>query len=112
MKQLKAGEESGNLQVKALAAYRLSMAESALGNLEASLEWLDKGEAWARELGWFRALTWYLYRRGANLTDAGRYVEAEPYLLQAIESAAWDEPRLFAYVKYRLAQVYQKNGSP
>jgi hypothetical protein len=107
---LKAGEESGNLQVKALAAYRLSMAESALGNLEASLEWLDKGEAWARELGWFRALTWYLYRRGANLTDAGRYVEAEPYLLQAIESAAWDEPRLFAYVKYRLAQVYQKTG--
>ncbi len=107
---LRAGEESSNLQVKTLAAYRLSMAESAEGNLKVSLEWLDKGEKWARELGWSRALAWYLYRRGANLTDAGRYAEAEPYLLQAMESVTWEEPRLFAYVKYRLAQVYQKTG--
>jgi len=86
------------------------MAESAEGNLKASLEWLDKGEEWARELGWSRALAWYLFRRGANLTDAGRYAEVEPYLLQALETLAWDEPRFSAYAKYRLARVYQKTG--
>jgi hypothetical protein len=107
---LKAGEESGDLQVKVLAAYRLSMAESAEGDLETSLEWLDKGEVWARELGWSRALAWYLWRRGANLLEAGRPAEAEPYLLQAMETVTWDEPRFFAYAKYRLAQVYQRTG--
>jgi hypothetical protein len=107
---LRAGEESSNLQVKALAAYRLSRAESAEGNLEASLRWLDQGEAWARELSWLRALVWYVWRRGANLIEAGRYVEAEPYLLQAIEATTWDEPRLLAYAKSRLAQVYWKTG--
>jgi LuxR family glucitol operon transcriptional activator len=107
---LKAGEESGDLQVKVLAAYRLSMAESAEGDLETSLEWLDKGEVWARELDWSRALAWYLWRRGANLLEAGRPAEAEPYLLQAMETVTWDEPRFFAYAKYRLAQVYQRTG--
>jgi hypothetical protein len=107
---LAAGEESGNLQVKALAAYRLSMAESAQGNLEASLRWINQGEAWARELGWSRALAWYIWRRGANFVEAKRYAEAEPYLLQAIEATTWDEPRLLAYAKNRLAQVYWKTG--
>ncbi len=55
-------------------------------------------------------ISWYLWRRGANLLEAGRYAEAEPYLLQAIEAVTWDEPRFFAYAKYRLAQVYQKTG--
>jgi len=101
-----------HLQVKVLAAYRLSMAESAEGDLETSLEWLDKGEVWARELDWSRALAWYLWRRGANLLEAGRPAEAEPYLLQAMETVTWDEPRFFAYAnaKYRLAQVYQRTG--
>jgi len=97
------------LQVKVLAAYRLSMAESAEGDLEASLRWLDQGEVWARELGWSRSLAWYLWRRGANLVEAGRYAEAEPYLLQAMETVTWDEPRFFAYAKYRLARVYQED---
>ncbi len=107
---LKAGEESGDLRLKALAAYRLSMAESAEGNLETSLKWLDKGEVWVREIGWSRALVWYLRRRGANLVEAGRYTEAEPYLLQALETITWDEPRFLAYAKVDLTRVYLKTG--
>jgi len=107
---LKIGEELNDLEIQVLAAYRLSKAENAEGNLEASLEWLDKGEVWARELGWSRALAWYLYRRGVNLVEAGRYIEAEPYLLQAMETVTREEPRFFARVKYRLARVYQKTG--
>ena len=80
------------------------------GNLDASLEWLDKGEVWARELGWSRALVWYLYRRGANLVIAGHYAEAEHYLLEAMKTITWDEPRFFAYLKRYLAWVYQKTG--
>jgi hypothetical protein len=38
------GKKSNNRQVQALAAYRLSMAESLEGNLEASIGWLDQGE--------------------------------------------------------------------
>jgi tetratricopeptide (TPR) repeat protein len=101
------GDTIGNLQVNVLAAYRLSMAESARGNLEASLEWLDQGEVWARELGWERALAWYDYRRGMNLIQNGRPAEAEPWLLKAMETMTWDEPRLIAYAKACLAQAYQ-----
>uniref|UniRef100_UPI00321F9FE8 tetratricopeptide repeat protein n=1 Tax=Thermogutta sp. TaxID=1962930 RepID=UPI00321F9FE8 len=100
------GETIGNLQVQVLAAYRLSMAESTRGNLEASLEWLDRGEVWARELRWDRALAWYAYRRGANLLGNGRPAEAEPWLLKAMDMMTWDEPRLVAYAKTRLAQAY------
>jgi hypothetical protein len=107
---LKIGEELNDLRLKVRAVYRLSTAESAEGNLEASLEWLDKGEVWVREQGWTRSLAWYLWRRGANLVEAGRYAEAESYLLQAMGTVTWDEPRFFAYAKYRLAQVYQKTG--
>jgi tetratricopeptide (TPR) repeat protein len=109
---LKIGEELNDLRLKVRAVYRLSTAESAEGNLEASLEWLDKGEVWVREQGWTRSLAWYLWRRGANLVEAGRYAEAESYLLQAMGTVTWDEPRFFAYAKYRLAQVYQKTGRP
>jgi ethanolamine utilization microcompartment shell protein EutS len=27
-----------------------------------------------------------------------------------METVTWDEPRFFAYAKYRLAQVYQRTG--
>jgi tetratricopeptide (TPR) repeat protein len=107
---LKIGEELNDREILVLAAYRLSQADSAEGNLEASLEWLDKGEVWAQELGWYRALGWYLFRRGANLVEAGRYAEAELYLLRGMETITWNEPLFFAYAKYRLAQVYQKMG--
>ena len=30
--------------------------------------------------------------------------------MQAIEATTWDEPRLLAYAKNRLAQVYWKTG--
>jgi len=107
---LKTGQDLNDRQIQASAALRLSMAESDEGNLEASLEWLDKGEGWARELGWSRALAWCLYRRGANLADAGQYAEAESYLLQALEAVTWDEPRFLVFAKVRMARVYQKTG--
>ncbi|RME32808.1 MAG: hypothetical protein D6793_10535, partial [Thermoflexia bacterium] len=104
------GDTIRDLQVKILAAYRLSMAESACRNLDAALEWLNRGEKWARELGWKRALAWYAYRRGANLIQNGRPAEAEPWLLKAVEMMTWDEPRLVAYVKTRLARAYLALG--
>jgi hypothetical protein len=104
------GEELNDHQIQALAAYRLSIAESLEGNLEASLEWLDRGEVHAKELGWYRALIWFLYRRGANLARTGHYAEAESYLLQAMRDATWDEPRLLAHIKRYLAWVYQQTG--
>lgn len=107
---LNIGEAIGDLQLKVYAAYRLSMAKSARGNLEASLEWLDRSEVWAMELGWERALAWYSYRRGANLLEAGRPAEAERWLLKGIETMTWGEPRLIAYAKDRLAQAYQALG--
>lgn len=103
---LAVGEMTADLQIKAIAAYRLSMAESARGNLEASQKWLDQGETWAKELGWERAMAWFAYRRGANLVEASKYAEAELWLLKAIEMMTWEEPRLIAYAKARLAQVY------
>nr|BAL53488.1 hypothetical conserved protein [uncultured Chloroflexota bacterium] len=99
-----------DLQLKATAAYRLSMAESARGNLEASLEWLYQGEVWAKELGWKRALAWFPYRRGANLIQSGQPAEGERYLLQAIEMMTWDEPRLVAYAKTWLARAHLALG--
>jgi hypothetical protein len=107
---LKIGKEMNNRQLQALAAYRLSGAESLEGNLEASIRWLDQGEIWAKEIGWSRALAWYIWRRGVHLVRAGYYNEAEQYLVQAIEATTWDEPRLLAYAKNRLAQVYWKTG--
>ncbi len=104
------GEAMGDLQLKVLAAYRLSLAESARGDLDAALEWLDRGEEWARELGWARALAWYAYRRGVNLIQNGRPMEAEPWLLRAIERMTWDEPRLVAYAKAWLAEAYRMLG--
>jgi hypothetical protein len=107
---LKIGKELNNRRLQVLAAYRLSGAESLEGNLEASLRWLEQGEIWAKEIGWSRALAWYIWRRGVNLVRAGYYNEAEQYLLQAIEATTWNEPRLLAYAKNRLAQVYWKTG--
>lgn len=104
------GEAISDLRIKILAAYRLSIAESARGHLEASLEWLDRSEDWARELGWKRALAWYAYRRGSNLIQNGRPAEAESWLLKAMERMTWDEPRLVAYVKTWLAQAYLALG--
>ena len=71
---------------------------------------MEQGEIWAKEIGWSRALAWYIWRRGVHLVRAGYYNEAEQYLLQAIEATTWDEPRLLAYTKTRLAQVYQRTG--
>lgn len=107
---LEIGEKTGNLQIKVLAAYRLSMAESAQKNLKASLDWLDQAEIWSRELGWQRALAWHAYRRGANMIENGKASDAEPWLLKAMETMTWEEPRLIAYSKSRLAQVYQSLG--
>jgi tetratricopeptide (TPR) repeat protein len=107
---LKIGQELNERRLQVLAASRLSRAESLEGNLEASLEWVNKGEAWAQEYGWFRTLAWYLWRRGENLVNAGQYAEAEPHLLRAMETVTWEEPRFFARVKYCLARVYQKTG--
>jgi tetratricopeptide (TPR) repeat protein len=44
--------------------------------------------------------------------EAGRYAEAERYLLRAMEAITWDEPRFFAQVKYYLTHIYQKTGRP
>jgi hypothetical protein len=64
LRALSIGEEVEDRYIQGFAAYWISVAESKEGDLESSLEWLDKGEIWARELGWSRALTWYLLRRG------------------------------------------------
>jgi len=112
LRALSIGEEVEDRYIQGLAAYWISVAESKEGNLKSSLEWLDKGEIWARELGWSRALTWYLLRRGANLMEAGRYAEAERYLLRAMETITWDEPRFFAQAKYYLAHTYRKTSRP
>lgn len=102
------GEKIGDLEIKVLAAYRLSTMESALGNLEGALEWLDRGEVWARELGWDRALAWFAYRRGKNLIENGRPAEAEPWLWQAM--GMMEEPGLIAYSKTELARAYLALG--
>jgi tetratricopeptide (TPR) repeat protein len=44
--------------------------------------------------------------------EAGRYAEAERYLLRAMETITWDEPRFFAQAKYYLAHTYRKTSRP
>ncbi len=108
---LEIGERLDDLELKALAAYRLSEFESIRHHFDKALEWLDKGESWARELDWERQLAWNMYLRGATLIQKGDISAAEPFLVQSLDMAvSWNERRLIARNKYRLAQVYLNTG--
>lgn len=58
-------------------------------------------------------MPWYGYRRGDILIVQGKFAEAEPLLLEAMEKAAsWGERRLVAYCKRGPALVYERTGRP
>src|SRR5436305_5238698 len=80
-------------------------------HFDKALEWLDKGERWARELDWERQLAWNMHLRGTTLIQKGDISAAEPFLVQSLDMAdSWNERRLIARNKYRLAQVYLNTG--
>lgn len=104
---LEIGERLKDLELKALAAYRLAECEGIRSHFDEALVWLDKGERWSRELDWERQLAWNLQLRGTMLIQQGAPDEAEQYLIQSLRMAtSWNERRLIARNQYRLAQVY------
>lgn len=104
---LEIGERLKDLELKALAAYRLAEFEAVRLHFDEALAWLDKGEQWSRELDWERQLAWNLQLRGTMLIQRGVPEAAEQYLIQSLRMAtSWNERRLIARNQYHLAQVY------
>lgn len=92
------------------AYYQLGLVERRMGNLDASLENLDRSMELAQEQGatedFERARSQardYLIYRGSDATDEERYNEAEEYLTRALDYDA-DSARLH----YRLAELYNQ----
>ncbi|HEU5226897.1 MAG TPA: NB-ARC domain-containing protein [Ktedonobacteraceae bacterium] len=104
---LEIGERLKDLELKALAAYRLAEFEAIRLHFDEALVWLDKGEQWSGELDWERQLAWNLQLRGTILIQQGTLTAAESYLIQSLRMAtSWNERRLIARNQYHLAQVY------
>ncbi len=90
------------------AYYQLGLAERRLGNLDASLEALDRSMELAEQQGEMDDLSRarsqardYLIYRGSEATDEERFTDAEEYLTRALE---YD--RESARLHYRLAELY------
>jgi tetratricopeptide (TPR) repeat protein len=110
-RMLEIGERHNNLELKTLASSQLSRFASAKGQFDEALEWLERGEKWAKESGWTRGLAWLLYRRGTTLIQQGNAAVAERFLMQSLNMAtSWSERRLIANDKLRCAQVYLETG--
>jgi tetratricopeptide (TPR) repeat protein len=108
---LKVGKSLTNLELKILAVYRLSEFEIGRLHSDKALKWLDKGDRWSKELGWSRGLAWNLYKRGIILAQQGNIAAAEPLLTRSLSMAtSWNERRLVAFNKHRLAFVYLDMG--
>lgn len=104
---LEKGEKLNDLELKAMAAYRISEFESRKQHFDKALEWLDQGEKWCREIGWTRGLAWNMYLRGHTLIQQGNTTSAEPFLMKSLRMAtSWGDRRLISRNKHRLAQVY------
>ena len=108
---LEKGEKLNDLELKAMAAYRISEFESRKQHFDKALEWLDQGEKWCREIGWTRGLAWNMYLRGHTLIQQGNTTSAEPFLMKSLRMAtSWGDRRLISRNKHRLAQVYVDTG--
>jgi tetratricopeptide (TPR) repeat protein len=111
VKVLENGERLNDLELKILAAYRLSVFESNKHHFEEALEWLDRREQWCRELKWSRALAWTLYRRGTTLIEQGNTTLADVPLKQSLEMATpWNDRHLIARNQLSLALVFAATG--
>ena len=101
------GEQCGNLDYLVLAAYRFEAIEKDRGNMPRALHWIDLAEEWARSLKSPHRLGGVLYRRADNLIRIGQFIQAEPYLDEALKiNASLGERRFIAYDRLRLAEVY------
>jgi len=111
VKVLEIGERLNDLELRILAAYRLSVFESKRGQFDKALEWLDRREQWCRELNWSRALAWTLYRRGTTLIELGNTTIAEAPLIQSLDMAtSWNDRHLIARNQLSLARIYADTG--
>jgi tetratricopeptide (TPR) repeat protein len=105
------GERCGNSDYLVLAAYRFEAIARNRGDMRQAFHWIDCAERWARSLKSPRRIAGVSYRRAANLVRIGQFVEAEPYLLEALEiNSSMGERRFIAYDKLRLAEVYCATG--
>lgn len=108
---LRLGEQTRSVQLQYAGAYRL--AEIAIINQDSvqALVWLEKAEAWARQLRGNRNTAAVLSRRADIFRKQNRLEEAEHLLWQTLElDIARGEKRRIAYDKNRLAKIYLQTG--
>jgi len=110
---LEVGERLDDLELKILAASRLSEIETKSETepkrerLNKALVWLAQAEHWAEELRSSRELAWTMFRRGNVKLELGETTLAEFSLEQSLALAnSWYEQRLIAHNQHKLAQVY------
>ncbi|MDQ2809119.1 MAG: effector-associated domain EAD1-containing protein [Chloroflexota bacterium] len=104
---LEIGKDLVDQELWSLASYEMSRNAAKNQRLEEALSWLDEDEKHSREIGWNRGLAWNRYRRGDYQVQLSNVNLAELFFAESLQMASsWEERRLIALNKYRLAQIY------
>jgi LuxR family glucitol operon transcriptional activator len=105
------GQEANDPDIILKGGRRHAEVESAKGNLDGALEWLDKVEPFLQQVKLYRSRISHLYRRARLLMLKGDYAAAEPLLEQTVNlEMELGDRRFLATDKFKLAQIYAATG--
>lgn len=92
--------------IKTRACECLCMLEAERNNFAQAQQWLQRAECLARRINASRVISTMQYRHGVILMQQGKYSDAEPYLLQSLESnRVYGDRRYIAFNIEGLANV-------
>jgi tetratricopeptide (TPR) repeat protein len=106
-KLLKMGEDINSVELKHLAAYRLSRTYYRQNKFDDALALLDRSEQWCKELGWSQRLVWIMYGRADIFIQQGKKDSAEELLRDILNmSTIQSEWGLIAYNTDAFARLF------